>query len=285
MGLQGNLRDFSLSEILQLLGTQKKTGCLRLDRPGGRAQFYVIDGRIVSTREPGLAADDPLLGFLLQVHRLSDEQQRGIGTLQRESNRDLEDLLVSGRYLQAEELALYIERQILEEMMAVTRWPDGTYEFDPSQRWPNPPLVRLSVEGVLMETARRVDEQKRLTEVFQDPHQLLGVRDLPDPEQPLSEEESELFGIVDGRHTVAEIVEAAPLSEFEAYEVLHRMLELNWIEVAGRRDPGAPPAPVADPAARVMPAASVRPVPWVLAILREVGVAMAVAVLAACILL
>src|SRR5262249_25412014 len=95
-----------------------------------------------------------------------------------------------------------------------------------------------AMEAAIMEAARRVDEQKRFVSVFRDPHQLLGVHDLPDPAEPLSEEEREIFGIVDGQHTVAEVVKAAPLCEYEAYESLHRMLEAHWIEFGGRRDPG-----------------------------------------------
>jgi hypothetical protein len=238
MALQGNLRDFAATEILQLLGSQKKTGCLMLEWNSERAQVYVHEGRIVSCRKPGMSKDDPLLKFLLDIHRLSEEQYRGIVTIQRESNRDLEDLLINGRYMDSEEMAGYVERQMLDDLMQLTRWENGSYRFDPNNRWPGPPLVRLNIEGALIEAARRVDEQKRFVSVFKDPHQLLGVKDLPDPSEPLSEEERELFGIIDGRHTVAEVVSQAPLSEYEAYESLFRMLQANWLEFVGRRDPG-----------------------------------------------
>ena len=250
MALQGNLRDFAATEILQLLGTQKKTGCLTLEWNTERALVYVQEGRIVSTRRPGMSKDDPLLNFLLKIHRLSEEQYRGILTIQKESNRDLEDLLANGRYLETNELAGYVERQILDDLMRITRWENGTYRFDPNHKWPGTPLVRLNIEGAMMEAARRVDEQRRFVSVFKDPHQLLGVMDLPDPSEPLSEEERELFGIIDGRHTVAEVVEAASLSEYEAYESLFRMLESKWLNFVGRKEPGAPeaPAPLARPA-------------------------------------
>ncbi|MFI5370154.1 MAG: DUF4388 domain-containing protein [Candidatus Eisenbacteria bacterium] len=243
MALQGNLRDFSLTEILQLLGTQKKTGCLMLEWNTERAQVYIADGRLVATREPGMSPSDPLLTFLVRTHRLSDEQRRGLTSIHRESGRDLEDLLVNGRYLDAEELKGFIERQILNDLMTLVRWENGAYRFDPKKRWPDTPLVRLSMEGALIEAARRVDEQRRYVLQFNDPYKLLGVRDLPDPDEPLSEEEKELFGIIDGHHTVAEVVDSAPLSEYEAYEALHRMLEAQWIEVVGRRAPGAAETP------------------------------------------
>jgi hypothetical protein len=268
MALQGNLRDFAASEILQLLGTQKKTGCLTLEWNTERAVVFVQEGRIVSTRRPGMPKDDPLLLFLLKVHRLSEEQHRGMLTIQRESHRDLEDLLLNGRYLEAAELSAFVERQILDDLTRVARWESGSYRFDPHHRWPHPPLVRLNIEGAMIEAARRNDEQRRFVSVFKDPHQLLGVRDLPDPSEPLSDEERELFGIIDGHHTVAEVVADAPLSEYEAYESLFRMLESNWLEFVGRRDPGLPAAPSPRPR---------RAVPAAVSLLRELGVAALVA--------
>jgi hypothetical protein len=237
MALQGNLRDFSATEILQLVGSQKKSGCLTLEWNTERSVVWVTDGRLVSTRQLGAAKDDSLLAFLRVTHRLSEEQERGLLTIQKESGRDIEDLLVNGRYLDAQELAGYVERQILTDLQRIVRWDNGTYRFDPNARWEQPPLVMLSMEGVMIEAARRMDEEKRFVTVFRDPYALLGVRDLPDPDEPLSDEERELFGIIDGNHTVAEVVAEAPLSEYEAYEALHRLLESNWIEFVGRQAP------------------------------------------------
>jgi hypothetical protein len=274
MALQGNLRDFSAMEILQLVGSQKKSGCLVMEWNTERFQVWVTDGRIVSTRVPGLAKDDSLAAFLKKVHRLSDEQFRGLVTIQKESGRDLEDLLVKGRYLEADELAPLLERQILDDLMRLVRWENGSYRFDPVSKWSGEALVMLSMEGVMIEAARRVDEQKRFASVFRDPYQLLGVHDLPDPDEPLSDEEREIFGIVDGQHTVAEVVAAAPLVEYEAYEALHRMMEAHWIEFVGRRDPGLTPVvvPVAPPRDAHRPPVWVREATVAAAIIATVAV-------------
>ncbi len=238
MALQGNLRDFSVPEILQLLGSQKKTGCLTMEWNTERALVFLQEGQIISTRSPGMSRDDSLLAFLRRVHRLSEEQYLGLLAIQKESNRDTEELLLTGGYLDATELAEFVERLILNDLMHLVRWENGTYSFDPNNRWPHTPVVKLGLEASLMEASRRVDEQKRFVSVFKDPYQLIGVRDLPDPNEPLSQEDRELFGIIDGQHTVEDIVRIAPLGEYETYEALHRMLEAKWIEVVGRRDPG-----------------------------------------------
>jgi hypothetical protein len=238
VALQGSLHDFSVSEILQLLGTQQKTGCLLLKRDAESISIYVSEGRVVSARDPGLRPDDPLILFLRGIHRLPDEQYRGLLTLSRETGRDLEDLLLNGRYMEQEELTSYLERLILDTLLQLARWDNGTYRFDPAVVWKGARLVKLSTEGALIEAARRVDEARRFQSHFADPHKVLGVRDLPDPEEPLTDEERELFGIIDGRHTIAEVTEAAPLTEYETHEALHRLIEAGWVEVCGRRDPG-----------------------------------------------
>ncbi len=242
MALQGNLRDFSATEILQLLGMQQKTGCLVIEHQSQRVSVYVTDGRIVSTRLPGMFKDDPLLRFLLKIHRLSEDQHLAIASIQRDSHRDLEDILISGRFLEAEELAVCLERQILDDITRIVRWENGSYRFETEQRWELPARVRLSMEGALIEAARRQDEYDRCAQQFADPEVLLGVRDLPDAEEPLAEEERELFGIIDGRHTLAEVVQAAPLTESEAYESIDRMLRAQWIEFVGRRESEPVPA-------------------------------------------
>jgi uncharacterized protein DUF4388 len=243
MALQGNLRDFSATEILQLLGSQKKTGRLTLSSGPRRFVIFVLDGQIVAARPPGLQGDDPLLDFLRRVHRVTHDQAMGLAVIHQQNGRDLEDLLVEGRYLDAEDLGMCIERQILDSLGGAMGWNEGTYEFDPDHKWERPPAVRLSMDGVLIEIARRLDEEQRYAGIFKDPDMLLQVRDLPDPDQPVTDEESELFGLIDGRHTLTEIEDEAALTRFEARDALNRMLEANWIEISGRR--AGPPAPVA----------------------------------------
>src|SRR6267143_588626 len=109
MALQGTLREFSATEILQLLATQRKTGCLVLEHAAMRACVYVLDGGIVS--------------------------------LQAESDRDLEDLIVRGRYMEAEELGGLIERQILDDLATMIEWTEGRYGFEAERRWPHPIVV------------------------------------------------------------------------------------------------------------------------------------------------
>ncbi len=247
MALSGSLREFSLSEILQLLSSQRKTGCLRVTRDSEARVVYLLEGRIAAVRDRGMGSDDPLAGFLRRIHRLSEEQMRGISSIHAESGRDLVDLLLNGRYLEREELTVLYERLVLDVLHEVISWDDGVYSFANG----NPPEsvlpMSLSTESMLMEAVRRTDEMRRYQGTLGDPGLVLGLKELPDPDASLSEEEKELFGLVDGRRTLGELVAEAPLNEYEAFEALYRLVEAGWIEIQGRRAREEAPAP--DPSA------------------------------------
>ncbi len=237
MALSGSLREFSLSEILQLLSSQRKTGSLRLTRGTESQVVYLLEGRMAAVRDRGFSEDDPLARFLRRVHRLSEEQLRGIASIHAESGRDLMDLLLNGRYIEREELSILYERLVLDVLHEILVWDDGIYSFSnvapPESALP----VSLSTESMLMEAVRRQDELRRYRTRLTDPGLVLGLKELPDPDASLSEEEKELFGLVDGRRTLGELVSEAPLTDFEAYEALFRLVDAGWIEIQGRRAP------------------------------------------------
>jgi hypothetical protein len=237
MALSGSLREFALSEILQLLSSQRKTGSLRLTRGSDMRVVYLLEGRIASMRDRGYSAEDPLARFLRRVHRLSEEQMRGIASIHAESNRDLVDLLLNGRYIEREELAVLYERMVLDVLHEILAWEDGTYSFSNVSPPESALQVSLSTESMLMEAVRRTDELKRYRAKLTDPSLVLGLKELPDPDALLGEDEKELFGLVDGLRTLGEVVSEAPFTDFEAYEALFRLIEAGWIEIQGRRAP------------------------------------------------
>ncbi|MEO6463380.1 MAG: DUF4388 domain-containing protein [Candidatus Eisenbacteria bacterium] len=249
MALSGSLREFALSEILQLLSSQRKTGSLRLTRGTETSVIYLLEGRVAAVRDRGMPADDPMARFLRRIHRLSDEQMRGVASIHHESGRDLVDLLLNGRYIEREELSMLYERMVLDVLHDVLVWDDGIYSFSNVTPPESVLPVSLSTESMLMEAVRRTDEMRRYQTKLTDKGLVLGLRELPDPDAALSEEEKELFGLVDGRRTLGELLAEAPLTDYEAYEALYRLVDAGWIELQGRRAPEEP-APVDLNAAR-----------------------------------
>jgi hypothetical protein len=252
MALSGSLREFALSEILQLLSSQRKTGSLRLTRGSETRVVYLLEGRVAAVRDRGMSGEDPMARFLRRIHRLSDEQLRGIASIHAESGRDLVDLLLNGRYIEREELSMLYERMVLDVLHDVLGWDDGVYSFSNVTPPESVLPVSLSTESMLMEAIRRTDEMRRYQARLTDPGLVLGLRELPDPDAPLSEEEKELFGLVDGRRTLGELLVEASLTDYEAYEALFRLVEAGWIEIQGRRAPDEPAPVDPNPARRAL---------------------------------
>lgn len=243
MSLQGQLRDFSALEILQLLGSQRKTGCLTLEGPQETLKLWLHEGRLVSSRTPAPVMDDTLVRFLRRTRRLSDAQYKGLTELQRETGRDAEDLIRAGRYVTEDDLATFIERMILDDLSRAVSWEQGRYAFDPAARWTATPLVSMNVESGLMEAARRCDELKRFGNVFTDPQQLLAPLARDRDVESLGADEDVMLAAVDGEHTLAELLADAPMLPFEAQDALARLLEADVIGFSGRREASALPAP------------------------------------------
>lgn len=235
MSLHGQLRDFSAVEILQLLGSQRKTGCLLLETPNERMKLWLHEGRLVSSRTPAPVGEDAFVRFLLRTRRISEHQLRALTTLQRDTGRDAEDLVHAGRYLSEDDLGALLERMMLDDLSRAVGWDRGTYTFDPAQRWTAPIRVSMNVESGLMEGSRRCDELKRFQTVFTDPYALV-VRNEADPEAvSLGADEDALLAAVDGEHTVEELFAQAPMVAFEAQDALARLLEAGIVRFEGRR--------------------------------------------------
>ena len=131
---------------------------------------------------------------------------------------------------------------VLDVLHDVLNWDDGVYSFSNITPPESVLPVSLSTESMLMEAVRRTDEMRRYQSKLNHPGLVLGLRELPDPDAALSEEEKELFGLVDGRRTLGELVAESALTEYEAYEALFRLVEAGWIELQGRRAPEEPAA-------------------------------------------
>ena len=234
MALQGNLDDFSLPEILQLIAVQQKSGVLKLTSDSDVAVIFFESGRVVSTRDRRRNARDPLKAFLLQTGRLTEAQLKQIGTIESESRRELSDILVSGNYITADDLTRSLEHQIQDTMHQLLTWKQGAYHFSGDARTvPKFAVnVRLNTEGLLMESMRRMDEIVRYRETFPSPAMVLRPKALAMPPKEMTAAEQRVLPLVDGLRPLRDIIAQSRLVEFEMYEALHHLLELGVIEIS-----------------------------------------------------
>ena len=251
MALQGNLDDFSLPEILQLIAVQQKSGVLKLTAGDDLAVIFFDGGKVVSTRDRRRNAKDPLKPFLLKTGRLTEPQLRQVETIEAESRREMTDILLSGNYMTSEQLSRALEDQVQDTLHQLLTWKTGTYHFSGDSRTvPKFAVnVRLNTEGLLMESMRRIDELVRYKEVLSSPAMVLRPKALASPPKEMTEAERRVLPLVDGLRPLRDVIAQSKLVEFEVYEALHHFYDLGVVEISlAAAPPKVTPLPTATPA-------------------------------------
>lgn len=270
MALEGTLEDFSLADIFQLIGIQRKTGILTLKSAGGETVTVTFhNGMVVGADSSPKKLEDRLGKVLMKTGLITPEQLKEALELQQKTLQKIGFIMVDQRYLTREELREALQIQVAQMIYRLFRWNSGEYFFDQKSRVdPNADesIAPMSAESILMEGIQMIDEwpliQKRIPDfsmVFKpmirmdeiattsedeaegddEIDALLGGVDgtakpahhAPETDKVrLNREEEEIFRLVDGKNSVSDIIESSKLGEFHTCKALHDLLERNIIE-------------------------------------------------------
>ena len=250
MALEGNLSSFGLSEILQLISVQQKTGMLTVSSDDKNTVMFFRDGEIVSTRDRRRRARDPFKEYLTRYGVLDRDQLLRISQIASQSKLDLIDILASEGFMTEKELESQWHKQIHEAMHDVLTWDQCSYKFISSEDIVEGirSVGTFSIEAMLMESMRRIDEFPRMLEAFPN-EQVLITRvdgDAPDEDETTTNERAVLEVLVD-IVSLHDLITRAKLPEFEVYEALKLLKDKNLIKVkdeqptenvASKRTPG-----------------------------------------------
>ena len=74
VALNGNLRDFGIGEVFQLIGQQRKTGVLEVNEEGTRIAISFDEGAVVSGERVGAYPEAGLGEMLVRTGSLTPER-------------------------------------------------------------------------------------------------------------------------------------------------------------------------------------------------------------------
>ncbi|HLN79988.1 MAG TPA: DUF4388 domain-containing protein [Thermoanaerobaculia bacterium] len=245
MSLDGNLRVFSLTEVLQMLGMQHKSGVLTVEGPKDTISVGFVTGRIVSVESSSNRIENRLGTLLVKAGRLSEDELSGALELQKKKQGRLGRLLLTEEIVRAEDLREAIRIQVQRILFAAFGWTDGRFRFAPQAVIEHDPEIfqPLPTESILLEAARHFDELPLAEQKV--PSNELVFRRAPsahtrqlvagsssDQEGALavSKREAETWKWIDGRRTVAEIRERAFLSDLDVLKGISDLLDRGLLE-------------------------------------------------------
>ncbi len=243
MALKGNLRDFSTTQLLNLINLARKTGTLTI-HSDEMAQMSFRGGKLIYA-SMGESSNGNLAAVLQRAGKLSAEQARFIEQrAQGTSEKQLGHLLIQAAYVTQSDIIQSVRQNILDTVYKLFTWSDGLFRFDANQLPPGDRItIPIDLESVIMEGSRRLKEWERLQEELPDLDISLRFTDKPDARLRninLTVQEWRVVSFINPRNTIRQIGKANNLSDFEIRRIVYGLLQAGLIEIVPRAKPVAP---------------------------------------------
>jgi hypothetical protein len=236
MALRGTLEDFGISEMLQLIGQQGKSGVLHLKRKGEEIHLHFADGCVVSAEYAGRKQRDRLGAMLVRAGLVERADLERALEGQRRTLRRLGDLLVDMGLVALADLRELAALQITETVYGLFTWKTGTYAFEARPvEWDRSAVTPLRADSALMEGFRRVDEWPMLRRTITSPAMMfLPAASAVEPGRAggdaLGPSERRVLALAQPGRTVERIVDLGRLGEFETCKALLTLVNLGYLE-------------------------------------------------------
>jgi len=237
MAIKGSLKEASLADVCQLLALGQKTGCLSVTDRSRFGRIYFDRGRI--THAAIVNRRDRLGDLLVRDGILSPMQVREVLEQQdRDPERRFGEILLERGWITEDQFAQYLRLQTEEAVYTLFTWSQGSFFFEVDEAPPEQELkLSLNPESLLLEGARRVDEWSLIEKKIPSFDLLFEVERerLDQAEVELTPEQEQILPLLDGTHTVQELVDQTGLGEFEIGKALYGLIQAGFAHRVGQR--------------------------------------------------
>ena len=260
MALKGNLRDFSTTQLLNLINLARKTGTLTIQNNGEVAHMSFREGKLIYAHV-GAARENHLAQILHSAGKLSKQQAHIIETrVKGKSDKQIGHLLIQAGYVTQSDIIQSVRQSVLNIVYKLFTWAEGLFRFE-ANRLPAPSHITIPIdlESVIMEGSRRLKEWEILQEELPDLDVSLRFTDRPDSRLRninLTVEEWKVISLIDPRNSMRKIAQANNLSDFEIRRIIYGMLQAGLVELVR---PAKPPVPTVSAAPKGVPGRRPRP--------------------------
>jgi len=250
MALEGTLEDFSLADIFQLIGIQRKTGILTLKNSQETVSVTFHHGMVIGADSVPKKLEDRIGKVLVKTGLITQDGLKEALDLQQKTLQKIGFILVDQNYISRDQLKEALQIQVTQMIYRLFRWTTGEYYFDQKSRV-DPDAAEsippVSAESILMEGIHMIDEwpviEKKISNTNMVFKAMIPVEELELYDQDgesrsdsdkirLSREEYSVYLLVNGQSTVAEVVEGSKLGEFHTCKAIYDLLERKIIEPA-----------------------------------------------------
>ncbi len=238
MALRGNLKDFSLPDVFQLVTFSRKTGILRITRQdGAEGAVWFRDGDVFfasSNWHKELLGERLVRAQRITPQALSKALQ--IRASEPFGGRRLGKILIEEGYITEAVLESFVSDQIQDTIFDLMRWDDGEFDFETMPEVVNEDIgLSVSIENVVMEGSRRLEEWTRIRKKIPSMSVVFKMATAPGEgtfEISLKPVEWQLLLLIDGTRTVSELATESGRTDFEVARVIYGLFSAGLLEFA-----------------------------------------------------
>ena len=232
MALKGNLRDFTITQLLNLINLAKKTGTLRIDLLEKNARLCFSEGKLTyascSTEENNLST------MLLYAKAINARQYRLIKSrAANKTDKALGLMLINAGYMTQEAIFSSLRKYYQSIIKRLYSWQNGRFEFIPDVNIPPGKItIKINLENIIIEGSRQLQESEKLNEELPNldismrfaERSKVDIRNLN-----LSSSEWRVVSYINPKNTIQRIAKALKLSDLEIRKVVYGLLQAGLI--------------------------------------------------------
>ena len=245
MALRGNLRDFTITQLLNLVNLAGKTGTLIIDGPSDQAQVSFREGKLAFAKIGD--EDNRLATILHRANKLNVNQYRALVERAGQMNdKELGLLLINAGYVTQEDILVNLQQYFTEIVRRLFTWVEGIFRFESDTLPPDDRInVRLDLENLIIEGSRQLREWEQLQDEIPSLEMALKFTERPLKNVNLSVEEWRVVSYINPKNTIRQIAKANKMNELEIRRIVYSLSQAGLVEII--RPEGMPLPPKVKP--------------------------------------
>jgi len=231
MALRGNLRDFTVTQLLNLINLAQKTGTLVVDGPKEQAHVAFREGKLAYARIGN--EDNRLATVLHKANRLSVNQYRTIvERAGKMTDKELGLMLINAGYVSQEDILVNLQGYFTGIVRRLFTWVEGFFRFEAELLPPEDRInVRLDLENIIIEGSRQLREWEQLQDEIPSLDMALKFTERPLKNVNLSVEEWRVVSYINPKNTMKQIGVANKMNDMEVRRIVYGLLQAGLVEI------------------------------------------------------